>query len=76
MAKKNKVMKWIIIITFAVFIISTLLTWILQFFDMSNNIQDPSLSWENLTWTEIQTWINLSWESLDLTWSELTWKTN
>lgn len=76
MAKKNKVMKWIIIITFAVFIISTLLTWILQFFDMSNNIQDPSLSWENLTWTEIQTWLNLSWESLDLTWDMLTWESN
>lgn len=75
MAKQNKVMKLIIIITFAVFILSTLLMWALQFFDMQEKI-DTTQTWENLTWVSIETWINLSWDILDSTWTELTWESN
>ncbi|MCF7834518.1 hypothetical protein K9M48_00485 [Candidatus Gracilibacteria bacterium] len=75
MAKQNKVMKLIIIITFAVFILSTLLMGALQFFDMQEKI-DTTQTGENLTGVSIETGINLSGDILDSTGTELTGESN
>lgn len=70
MDRQKKVMKVLIIIIFAVFMLSTWLVTVMYLTDPSQTI-DWELTWENLTWTTIQTWLNLTWDVM--TWTINTW---
>jgi len=75
MNRQKKVMKRIIVFIFMVFILFTALSWLMYL-----GVWNPSTdigTWENLTWTAIETWLNMSWSVLSwwgLTWKIMTWK--
>lgn len=74
MTRKTKLMKWLIIFIFAMFIVVTILAWIVPYFRITGD--DSTWTGDNLTWVVVETWINLSWEKLNSIWSLITWESN
>lgn len=66
MDRQKKVMKVLIIIIFLVFILSTWLVTVMYLTDPNQAI-DWELTGSNLTWTTIQTWLNLTWTNMSWT---------
>jgi hypothetical protein len=70
MTRKTKLMKWLIIFIFSMFILFTALSWVMYLGVWNSSTQ----TWDNLTWVDTQTWINLTWDTL--TWDIMTWEIN